>query len=105
MIHGLLEILFRVLKDQKDFVLGRMILWVKFVCFYSDVIMKMNFCFLAGCTAHEGKHKLRYLGQDKKDFFYFNFWLSCFELLSFYQYLFNEKKICEIQLNIIKMLV
>ena len=39
MIRGLLEILFRVLKDQKDFVLGRMILWVKFVCFYSDVIV------------------------------------------------------------------
>ncbi len=39
MIHGLLEILFRVLKDQMDFVLGKMILWVKFVCFYSDVIV------------------------------------------------------------------
>lgn len=41
--------------------------------FYYAIIICLNTCFPVGCKFDEEKRKLKYLGQDRINFLYFNF--------------------------------
>ena len=82
LMNVLLQILSIICLYRSKFVFDNLILCFYIIDFYYVVIKYLNSCFLVGCKAHEGIHKLKYLGQDKINSLYFNFQLFYSVLLS-----------------------